>query len=283
MYNTLKLLRFQFSVFLLPVSLFSFYYIQPGLTLNSLLVIGIWHLLIFPASNGYNSYNDRDTGPIGGLAAPPLPTRQLLHVVNVFDTLAILLSAFVNIAFIVFVTLYIIASRLYSKRDIRLKQYPIIGFLIVFIFQGAWVFCANVFALSSPALFDNTSVLCSALATSFFIGTIYPITQIYQHESDRKDGVYTLSMMLGKRLTFIFSAVMFALANLFIYFSFDTPRLFPNFWLFNLIMLPATLFYVSWTIRSFKSKRHFNFKNTMIMLVLASVSNNIYFILLLLK
>lgn len=283
MYDTIKLLRFPFSVFLLPISIFSFFYIQPELNYQLILVIGIWHLLIFPASNGYNSYNDRDEGPIGGLASPPKPKQRLLHVANLFDTAAILLSLIVNISFTIFVLLYIIASRLYSKREIRLKQFPIIGFLIVFVFQGAWVFCANIFALSSVALFSNSSVIFSAIASSFFIGTIYPITQIYQHEADRKDGVTTLSMILGKRGTFIFSGIMFSMATLFIYFSFNSMNMLNKFWLFNMIMLPATFYFIFWAAKSFNNIRHINFKNTMIMLVLSSILNNIYFTLILLN
>ena len=100
--NTLKLLRFPFSVFLLPVSLFSFFYIQPAGNYQLLLVIAIWHVLVFPASNGYNSFNDADEGPIGGLASPPKPTKFLLNTVNVMDSLAIVLSFLVNFYFVFF-------------------------------------------------------------------------------------------------------------------------------------------------------------------------------------
>ncbi len=283
MLDTLKLLRIPFSFFLLPISLFSFYYIHPELNVQLVLVLIIWHLMVFPASNGYNSYNDCDTGSIGGLATPPKPTKRLLKIANLLDCSAILLAFFVNIPFVFFVTLYVLASRLYSKREIRLKRFPFIGFLIVFIFQGAWVFCANVFALASVELFSNTAVIYAAIASSFFIGTIYPITQIYQHDADRFDGVTTLSIYIGKRSTFIFSGTMFMLATLFIYFSFSSQNLLTNFWLFNIIMLPATLFFINWAIKSFKSPRHINFKNTMIMLVLSSILNNLYFILLLIN
>ncbi|MDO9000845.1 MAG: UbiA family prenyltransferase [Bacteroidota bacterium] len=283
MYDTIKLLRFPFSVFLLPISLFSFFYIQPDFNYQLILVLIIWHLLVFPSSNGYNSYNDMDDGPIGGLAAPPKPTGLLLQMSNLFDVTAVLLSFIVNASFAFFVVLYILASRLYSYRKIRLKKFPIVGFLIVFIFQGAWVFFANFFALSSVTLLSNKSVIFSAIASSFFIGTVYPITQIYQHQADKNDGVKTLSMMLGKRGTFIFSGLMFSIATLFVYLSFSSPVMINNFLLYIVIMLPATLFFLIWMVKSFKSERHINFKNTMIMLVLSSVLNNIYFILLLLK
>ncbi len=207
--NTIKLLRFPFSIFLLPISLFSLYIIQAELNWQLLLVLIIWHILVFPSSNGYNSYNDRDEGPIGGLASPPKPTRLLLYVTNYLDGAAILLSHLINIYFTIFVAVYITISRLYSYRKVRLKKYPIIGFLVVFIFQGAWIFAANIFALSSAVLFSNQSTVFSAIACSFFIGTIYPLTQIYQHESDRSDGVKTLSILLGIKGTFFFQRLCF--------------------------------------------------------------------------
>ncbi len=283
MKDTIKLLRFPFSIFLLPVSLFSFFYIHPAFGYQLLLVIGIWHLLVFPSSNGYNSYNDRDEGPIGGLASPPKPTKLLLHVSNIMDGSAIILSFLVNVYFAVFVAGYIIASRLYSNRSIRLKKMPVIGFLVVFVFQGAWIFCANIFALSSFHLFENPSVLFSAIASSFFIATIYPLTQIYQHESDSKDGVKTLSMLLGINGTFLFSALMFTIANLFVYISFLKSETINNFLLFNIVMLPSTVYFLFWALRSFRNVAQVNFKNTMVMLVMSSLLNNIFFVILLLK
>ncbi|HTA83591.1 MAG TPA: UbiA family prenyltransferase [Bacteroidia bacterium] len=283
MNDTIKLLRFPFSIFLLPVSLFSFFYIHPAINYQFILVIVIWHLLVFPSSNGYNSYNDKDEGPIGGLASPPKPTKLLLHVSTIMDSIAVALSFFINAYFALFVAGYIIASRLYSNRSIRLKKFPVIGFLVVFVFQGAWIFCANIFALSSTNLFSNPSVLFSAIASSFFIATIYPLTQIYQHESDSKDGVKTLSMLLGIKGTFLFSALMFSIANIFVYLSFHKNESINNFWLFNIIMLPSTIYFLSWALRSFKNVAQVNFKNTMVMLVMSSLLNNLFFVILLLK
>ncbi|MDB5229065.1 MAG: hypothetical protein JWN78_3258 [Bacteroidota bacterium] len=278
--NTIKLLRFPFALFLLPITLFSFYYIHPSLTYKLVLVLIVWHILVYPSSNGYNSYHDRDEGPIGGLEAPPQPTTMLLSICNIMDVAAFLLSFLVNIYFVFFVSVYIAGSRLYSNRRFRIKKYPVTSFILVFIFQGGWIFCANILALSSVHLFWNRPVLFSVIAASFFIGTIYPLTQIYQHEADKKDGVTTLSMLLGIRGTFIFTALMFFLASLCIYLSFSNALAINKFWLFNIVMLPSMLFFFSWGIRSFLDPSKSNFKNAMRMLILSAVSNNVYFLLL---
>ncbi|MGZ3901193.1 MAG: UbiA family prenyltransferase [Bacteroidia bacterium] len=282
-YNTIRLLRFPFSMFLLPVTLFSFYFAEPGISVKSALILIIWHLIVFPSSNGYNSYNDKDTGPIGGMARPPAPTKLLWHVTLAMDIVAILLSFLINRYFVFFVIVYILISRLYSARSVRLKRFPVMGFLVVFIFQGAWIFCANIIGLDRAELFLYPAVTISALASSFFIGTVYPLTQIYQHTADKEDGVTTLSMVLGLRGTFIFSATMFLIATILMYLVFNSHGSLINFWLFNIVMLASTVYFLGWAFRSFKNPSHINFKNVMIMLILSSLSNNIYFLILLNK
>jgi 1,4-dihydroxy-2-naphthoate polyprenyltransferase len=248
-----------------------------------ILVIIIWHLLVFPSSNAYNSYHDRDEGPIGALAAPPKATKRLLHVANAMDVAAGALSLLVNLSFTVFVVAFFIISRLYSNRAIRFKKLPVIAFLVVCICQGAGIFCANIFGLSSVVMFSRPEVVLAAITTSFFIAVLYPLTQIYQHESDGKDGVTTISMLLGKRATFLFSGAMFAFASCFIYLSFSYEGEDGNFWLFNLVMLPAAIYFIFWMVNSFRNIAEVNFKNTMIMLVLSSMLNNLFFALLLIK
>ena len=277
--NTLKLLRFPFSLFLLPVTLFALYYVPGKFDLQTGLILCIWHLLVFPASNGYNSYHDRDEGPIGGLAAPPLPTKQLFMLVTAMDGLALLLSFLVSLYFVLFVAVYILASRLYSNRSIRLKKFPIAGFFVVFIFQGAWVFWADILALVPVHLLSNPALIYSSIACSFFIGTVYPLTQIYQHTADQKDGVVTLSLLLGIKGTFIFSAVLFSIATLFVYISFSGNV--HRFLLFNLVMLPSTIYFLVWAWGSFRNASRVNFKNAMRMLILSSLLNNLFFLILL--
>ncbi len=107
---------------------------------NAILVFVILHLLVYPASNGYNSYMDRDTSPIGGLENPMQPTKQLFYVTVIMDAVAIALSFLITWVFALGIIFYILASRAYSYRKIRLKKFPVIGYLTVVIFQGAVTF-----------------------------------------------------------------------------------------------------------------------------------------------
>ena len=118
--------------------------------IDAIVTFLIIHLLVYPASNGYNSYIDRDENSIGGLEKPPLPTKQLFYVTLFLDVIAIILSlVFVNIFFTSSLLLYILASRAYSSKQIRLKKYPIVGFLIVVIFQGGFTFFMSTVGISN--------------------------------------------------------------------------------------------------------------------------------------
>ena len=138
--STIKLLRLPFAIFLSPLYFFALSQVKQIDWGKAVLVFIILHFLVYPASNGYNSYMDRDTKSIGGLEKPPAPSRQLYLTTIVLDIAAIILGFFVTPLFGFLMPLYIGASKAYSYRGIRLKKFPVIGYLTVIIFQGAFTF-----------------------------------------------------------------------------------------------------------------------------------------------
>ena len=92
--STIQLLRFHFSFFLMPVYWFALSQVVRPNAGRALLIFIILHILIYPSSNGFNSYMDRDEGSIGGLKSPLQPTRQLLYVSLIMDGLALILGLF---------------------------------------------------------------------------------------------------------------------------------------------------------------------------------------------
>ena len=99
--STIQLLRFHFSFFLMPVYWFALSQVVNPNTGRAVLIFFIIHLLIYPSSNGFNSYMDRDEGSIGGLKKPLQPTRQLLRVTILMYILAIVLGLFISTPFLV--------------------------------------------------------------------------------------------------------------------------------------------------------------------------------------
>lgn len=242
----------------------------------ALLSFFILHLLVYPSSNGYNSYIDRDETPIGGLSNPLQPTRQLFYLTVLMDALAVLLSLLVSAVFAAGITLYIVASRAYSSKEIRLKKYPLIGFLVVFVCQGAVIFYSTHKAVDP----DNHVPLLPSITASCLIGALYPLTQIYQHEADRRAGVKTISIFLGKKGSFLFSSILYLLATLLFYVYLQTAGTLNYFFMFLLITLPVIGYFLVWMRRVWKNGEAANFQNSLRMNVVATFFTALYFLTL---
>ena len=243
-------------------------------------VFVILHLLVYPSSNGYNSYMDRDETPIGGLEKPMKPTKQLFYVTVIMDVIAIILSLQVSILFTLCILLYILASRAYSYRRIRLKKYPFTGFLTVFIFQGAVIFFSVFHGVQNNESLNTPVFPC--IISSLLIGALYPLTQIYQHAEDKKDGVVSISYVLGKKGTFVFSMLFFLAATFLLYLRFKQLDELNHFYWYLLIMLPVVLFFLYWMLKVWRNDSAANFRNSMWMNILSTVCTTIFFTILIL-
>ncbi|MEO5781811.1 MAG: UbiA family prenyltransferase [Ginsengibacter sp.] len=277
--STLQLLRFHFSFFLMPVYWFAISQVNKINWRDAIIIFLILHVLVYPSSNGYNSYMDRDTGSIGGIKNPLQPTRQLFYVSVIMDVAAIALSFLITPFFAFGILLYILASRAYSYRKIRLKKYPVIGYLTVIIFQGALTF----FLVSYGSESNHSSYVSviGIIAAGLLVGGSYPLTQIYQHEDDLKDGVQTISYKLGYKGTFIFTGIVYALAFGMLGLLFFLNNKVSHFIVLQIFMMPVLVYFFIWFRKVLKNTKEANFKNTMRMNLLASACTNTGFITLL--
>ncbi|RYU79722.1 UbiA family prenyltransferase [Hymenobacter persicinus] len=206
--KALPLLRIPFSVYLMPVFWFGLSALRGPIDVGRALgVFVVLHLLAYPASNGYNSYYDRDEGSIGGLEKPPKVSEELIHLVWLFDALAVLGAALLSPFFALLVAIYLLISKAYSYEGIRLKKYPFLSTLVVVVFQGAFTFLMTQVGVGAPkaVMLEPTNLLLALVSTLFLCGS-YPLTQVYQHQEDRQRGDLTLSLWLGLRGTFGFAA-----------------------------------------------------------------------------
>jgi 1,4-dihydroxy-2-naphthoate octaprenyltransferase len=245
------------------------------------LVFLILHVLVYPASNGYNSYMDRDTGSIGGVKAPLQPTEQLFQATLFMDLLAVLLSMIIGYIFAAGILTYILVSRAYSYRGIRLKKYPVIGYLTVMFFQGAFTFIIVYHGIQQAPIHDVP--ILPAIVSSLLIGGFYPLTQIYQHQEDLADGVVTISYKLGYRGTFICCAVLYTAAIALLYIYFAGLGKTTDFFVFTLLLSPVLFFFFKWATAVWHDISAADFNNTMKMNVVASVCTNIAFLVLLIR
>lgn len=277
--TALVLMRIPFSVYLMPVFWFALSVTSHYSLFHAVVVFVILHLLVYPASNGYNSYYDKDEGSIGGLKRPPKVTKELLHVVLFFDLLSVLLSLFLSPLFAVMVAIYLLVSKAYSYRGIRLKKYPVASTAIVTIFQGAFTFATVQvgLGLSLQEVVQVPNILFALVSTLFLCGS-YPLTQIYQHEEDSRRGDKTLSLLLGVQGTFIFAACSLALgAGLLFWLYFSNGNLY-NIIIFLLCTGPILYFFTGWVLQARKDPQVVNFENTMRTNKISSISISLAFI-----
>ncbi|GGB05987.1 UbiA family prenyltransferase [Puia dinghuensis] len=277
--STLQLLRLPFSFFLMPVYWFALSQVVDKDWGRALLIFVILHGLVYPASNGYNSYMDRDSTPIGGLEHPPQPTRTLFRVTLIMDLAALALGCFIGLYFVAGLAVYILASRAYSYRGIRLKKYPIIGWLTVISCQGALIFFLVYQGSHKAGIWaDTLDVAPAMLAASLLLGGFYPLTQIYQHEADRQDGVRTLSLVLGYRGSFIFTGLIYGVAFFVLAYYFLSTLQIREFQVLATCMLPVIVYFLIWAVKVWRDPAAANFNNTMRMNILASICTNAGFI-----
>src|SRR5690242_6269405 len=138
----------------MPVFWFALSFVNDINWIRAVLAFLLIHILLYPSSNGYNSFMDRDTESIGGIQKPMQPTRQLLYATVLMDAAGFLLSFLISWKFAAGFAFYIICSRMYSYRGIRLKRFPVTGYLVVILNQGALIF-----AMAYHAATQNLSML----------------------------------------------------------------------------------------------------------------------------
>lgn len=279
-------LRIPFSYFLLPVFLFSLS-VSPNISEQPLLwTFLIIHFLLYPASNGFNSYFDKDEKSIGGLKNPPPVNKGLYYLSLAFDVAAIVLASWkVSIPFAMMLVVYSAVSRAYSHPMVRLKKYAITSWFVAGLFQGAFTFVMCYMGVNKYDFIQTLkpAILIPAFLTSLMLWGNYPMTQVYQHEEDAKRGDQTLSIKLGVKGTFWFVLVMFMAASAGFVIYLTTVFGFHYASTFLLALAPVVLFFMYWFYRVSTDLTKANYANTMWLNFISATCLNGFFIYLFLK
>jgi 4-hydroxybenzoate polyprenyltransferase len=271
-------LRLPFFFFLAPIYLFAIcsVHVDP---FKAVAVFFIFHFLLYPASNGFNSYYDRDEGPIGGLASPPPVTRGLLVAALALDAAALLAALLVGPIAAIAVLCYGTCSKLYSWDRTRLKSRPYASWLMVGLGQGALSFLAMAAASSAEGLrgLGPAAWLCAPLQALFLLG-VFPLTQIYQHEEDARRGDLTISRVLGVKGTFVLSGVFLGLAGAGI--SAWLLAFASTAWALGFLASQAatSFYFLRWARRCYNKPAAADFRSAMAMNALAAGSLNLFLV-----
>jgi 1,4-dihydroxy-2-naphthoate octaprenyltransferase len=266
----------------MPIFLFALGISVKPQVMDIVLVFIILHAFIYPASNGYNSYFDKDEKSIGGLENPPAVSKELYYTSLLFDLIGTILALIISWQFAVMVFIYGMVSKAYSHPHTRLKKYPWGSWLITGFFQGFFTFWMVYMALNHqgfPVILDPKVLIAAALSTITLWGS-YPMTQIYQHEEDMKRGDITLSYLLGIKGTFLFTGTVFLIATIGYFVYFFTFYQFSLFLYFLVCLTPILVYFSLWFVKVLKDERQADFRHTMRLNMISSIALSAFFVLL---
>jgi 4-hydroxybenzoate polyprenyltransferase len=279
-------LRFPFSYFLLPVFFFSLC-ISPNFNGPRIgWVFLILHFLLYPASNGYNSYFDKDEKSIGGLKNPPPVRPGLYHLALLLDLAAITLGYLkINFTFAVMLLVYGLVSKAYSHPAVRIKKYAISGWIITGLFQGLFTFVMSYIGLNNFEIENvlKPGVLLPGILTSVMLWATYPMTQVYQHDEDSKRGDKTFSLMLGIKGTFYFAAAFFGITTIgfvaYLQHYFETRYAI----IFLIVLAPVLIYFLYWFSKVRLDESKADYRHTMWLNFISATCMNGFFLYLFLN
>lgn len=155
------------------------------------------HLFLYGGTTAFNSYYDRDEGPVGGMLRPPAVDAGLLPFSLAVQAVGLALAAVVGTAFMVaWVALFLVFAA-YSHPAIRLKASPVTALTAIALGQGAVGFVLGWTVVAPPDALIAPFVLLRMAATAAIVTGLYVVTQSYQVREDGARGDRTLPVLLG--------------------------------------------------------------------------------------
>lgn len=166
-----------------------------------------FHVFLYGGITAYNSYYDRDEGPVGGLRKPPAVTESLLGFSVGVQLLGLALSVHVGWQLALLYATVMLLSVAYSHPRFRWKARPLLSLVVVAFGQGAIGFRAGWLCGATPPLpwvGSDSGVLGMAAAVLLTTG-FYPLSQLYQIDEDRRRGDFTFAVVYGPVASFRFA------------------------------------------------------------------------------
>lgn len=155
---------------------------------------GVIHLLLFGGATLYNSWFDKDEGPIGGLMHPPALPGWSHPFSWVLQAVGALLSAGMGVVYLGIYTLSVLTFWAYSRPGIRWKGHPWLSLLAIGLSTGT---NSVLFGYLAAGGVLNAGAIVASVGTAGVVLSLYPVSQLYQLAEDRRRGDRTFAGTFG--------------------------------------------------------------------------------------
>lgn len=146
------------------------------------------HVLLFGGATAFNSYWDKDEGPIGGLRNPPKMTKWM-HQASIILMFSGWMWAYtINTQYFIIYGVSLLLFWLYSTPHARWKGDPHLSMIAIAVSTGMNSTLLGFYAADGSF---SWVMLLASIGASFVLLSLYPVSQIYQQEEDQRRGDFT--------------------------------------------------------------------------------------------
>ncbi len=231
----LRNLRLQFQFILAPVFLLGYGVTGASPNLSFLALFLIVHIGLYGGATAYNSYYDRDTGPISGMKHPPT-----VGALELYGGLGLQILALIGLTlwgmpmFLAGLVMFLLGIA-YSHPRWRLKARPVLSLVMVTCGQGLLPFFMGLGAAQAGiGKAGHVTAGLTAGAAALIITGLYPLTQVYQVDEDRQRGDRSFAVYYGPQGVFRFSRMVVGAGMGLMAWLFFTRAIFHRFWMWLL-------------------------------------------------
>ena len=153
------------------------------------------HVCLNGGVTAYNSYWDKDEGPIGGLKAPP-PMRPWMHPASLaVQAIGLVIGWSEGPVFIALYGATMLLSVAYSWPGMRWKGHPQLSLVAVGVGTGTNTFLMGYLAGGREGL--SPTLILAAVGVALLLLSLYPVSQVFQIEEDSARGDTTFATAYG--------------------------------------------------------------------------------------
>ena len=153
------------------------------------------HVLLFGGATAYNSWWDKDEGPIGGLISPPKMDRWMWPVSMGMHYIGLAWAITIGWNYTIIYSISMLLFWLYSTPLARWKGKPVLSLVAIGGSTGTNSFFLGFLAAGGyPITFLEDAI---ALGVALILLSLYPVSQVFQTDEDERRGDKTFAVVFG--------------------------------------------------------------------------------------